>query len=79
MMAISLDTHKAIKHLMNAGFSPQQAEGMIDTLQQVNTSQLVTKTDMAEFKTDIYKFIMVNTIATIGLTVGLVVTLVKLL
>lgn len=46
MKTITLDTHKFILLLQEKGFSKEQAEGLIEAVQQIDASELVTKTDL---------------------------------
>lgn len=46
MKTVTLDTHKFILLLQEKGFSREQAEGLIEAVQQIDTSELITKTDL---------------------------------
>jgi PIN domain nuclease of toxin-antitoxin system len=46
MKSVTLDTHKFILLLQEKGFSREQAEGLIEAVQQIDASELVTKTDL---------------------------------
>jgi hypothetical protein len=49
MSATTLDTHRTVKRLMEAGFSPEQAETVTDVLVEtraLDLSELATKADL---------------------------------
>lgn len=48
-----LDTHRLIESLKQRGFSENQAEGITDAIQQIDLSQISSKADIAELKTEI--------------------------
>ncbi len=74
MAGITFDTHKAITDLVKAGFKQEQAEAIINFEKEKDTSQLVTKSDLSEFKVEMYKFY----ITAMGIQTGLIVALLKL-
>lgn len=43
MSTMAIDTHQTFKKLQEKGFSPEQAEGIVQTITE---SDLVTKTDL---------------------------------
>lgn len=47
-----LDTHRLIESLKQRGFSENQAEGITDAIQQIDLSQISSKADIAELKTE---------------------------
>jgi hypothetical protein len=55
-MAISsLDTHEIVKDLKSAGFTDEQAEAVtraVKKAQDIDLSNLATKTDLAELRTE---------------------------
>ena len=77
-MATTFDRHEAIKELERAGASPELAEALTALLRDVRAGdlgQLVTKTDLAEFKAELFKWL----IALLLGQAALIATLVKLL
>jgi hypothetical protein len=58
-MAISsLDTHEIVKDLKAAGFTDEQAEAVtraVKQAQDIDLSNLATKTDLAELRTELYE------------------------
>jgi len=56
-MAISsVDTHEIVKDLKNAGFTDEQAEAVtraVKKAQDIDLSNLATKTDLAELRTEL--------------------------
>ena len=56
MAVTALDTHETVKNLTAAGFTDAQAEALTSALrqvQQVDLSDLATKTDLAAVKADV--------------------------
>ena len=68
------DTHKAVKTLTAAGFSEEKAEALISAMGEVRTD-LTTKADLK----DLEPRMMRMHVASVAVTVGLVVALLKLL
>jgi hypothetical protein len=55
MVISSLDTHEIVKDLKAAGFTEEQAEAVtraVKQAQDLDLSNLATKTDLAELRTD---------------------------
>ncbi len=80
-MAMVLDTHEVVKELKAAGFTEDQAEAVtrvVRRAQDVDLSSLATKTDLAETKAGILKWM----VSTIGLQtvviIGAVIALVRM-
>ncbi|OHC75169.1 MAG: hypothetical protein A3G18_08155 [Rhodospirillales bacterium RIFCSPLOWO2_12_FULL_58_28] len=48
--AIALDTHAAIKRLINAGFTERQAEAEVSIIADLIEERLATKRDLAELE-----------------------------
>jgi len=48
MQTLVLDTNSVIKKLEQRGFSRAQAEGITDALKELDTSSLVTKSDLSD-------------------------------
>lgn len=83
-MAVTFDTHKFITTLKGAGFNEQQAEAVAAALQQAQQDQhpisreyldFRLKTDLAELKVDLIKWVTGALIA----QAAVIATLVKLL
>jgi len=49
---ITVDTHLAVKALMEADFSEEQAEAVVNTIKKINLSHLATKADVYDLKAD---------------------------
>lgn len=47
MVAI-IDTHRLITHLTSQGFSAAQAEGIVETITEIDRSHLATKADLQD-------------------------------
>jgi hypothetical protein len=87
---LKIDTLKFAKELTGAGLTQEQAEAIVRGLSDADTSDLATKADLAqlradmkadiaELKAEIFRFMYLQAMTVIGLTVGLTVTLIKLL
>lgn len=48
-----LDSHRLIETLKGRGFTIKQAEGISDALQEIDLSQLSTKTDVADLRSEL--------------------------
>ena len=59
-MAIITDTHKVITLLQQRGFSEAQAQGVIDAIKEVDTSELASKSDMDKLTSKVNVLIGVN-------------------
>lgn len=82
MTTIGMDTHEVVKELLAAGFTEGQAEAVtriVYRARDTDLSNLATKADLAETKTEILKWI----VSTIGVQtvviLGAVVTILRLL
>ena len=69
MSAITFDTYKIIKHLQEKGFSREQAEGLVEALQEVDVSQLATKRDLLELRYDLLKWLVPLLLGLYGLII----------
>ena len=87
---LRIDTVKFAKELTDAGLTQAQAEAIVRGVSEADTSDLASKadisllrTDLAELKAELFRFLYLQAITVIGLTVGLsiglTVTLIKLL
>lgn len=47
MKTVTLDTHKFTSVLQERGFSREQAEGLLEAFQEIDTSELTTKQDLS--------------------------------
>ena len=83
---LKIDTLKFVRKLIDAGMERRLAEAIVEGLADANTSELATKADLArveakidtanaELKAEIFRIVMLQAIAIVGLTV----TLIKLL
>ena len=75
----AFDTHKAVKALKGAGFDDTQAEAVVATVGDAIGGDVATKrdidqlkTDIAEFKAEIYRHLWLMAAGIVGLTVTLV-------
>jgi hypothetical protein len=53
---IVLDTHKVITRLKDRGFTEEQATGITEVVQEIDLSELATKSDLQELKVDMMKW-----------------------
>lgn len=65
------DTHKLVAQLQQRGFSAQQAEGIAEALQAVDSSALASKADLTALEARLYKFLFTAMAAQTALIVGL--------
>jgi hypothetical protein len=80
--ALRIDTLKFVRRLTEAGMERRMAEAIVEGLVESDTSDLATtsdvavlRTELAEVKAEIFRFMMLQAVAIVGLTV----TLIKLL
>lgn len=78
MNALPFDTHEVVKELKAAGFTDAQAEAVTRVVRDARTidlSNLATKTDLAETKAEILKWMVgtigIQTVVIIGAVVAL--------
>ena len=71
MATLVADTHKAIVLLQEKKFSPSQAEGIVEVLNQLDVLHLATKDDMKDLRLDVYKALAAQTVVIIGVVVTL--------
>lgn len=48
MNALTMDTHKFVRRLRDAGFEERQAEALVEGLGEMDTAQLATEADLKE-------------------------------
>jgi hypothetical protein len=83
---LRIDTLKFVRRLTEAGMERQMAEAIVEGLAEADMSELATKADLArveatlrteilELKSEMFRFMMLQAVAIVGLTV----TLIKLL
>ena len=53
MTTLILDTHRLVESLQSRGFSETQAEGITAAIQEIDLSNLATKADFVDLKTEI--------------------------
>lgn len=84
MSTLVIDTHRVTKILRDKGFTEEQAEGVLQAIGEVDLSTIASKTDIAGLKTDmanlkaeIFRFIVITAGVQIAI-LGLMMTLLKL-
>ena len=69
------DTYKAVLQLQQKKFSAEQAQGIVEILNQVDFSHLATKTDVndlrLELKLDLYKALAAQTVVILGVVIAM--------
>lgn len=74
MASITFDAHKFADRLKAAGVPAAQAEAEAHALADaLSASDIATKTDLLELKTDIIKWMVGLALAQVGLLVGILV------
>lgn len=75
---LRIDTLKFVRKLTEAGMDRRQAEAIVDGLSEADTSELATKTDIAELrvemrdmKAEIFRAMLIQAGTIVGLTVAL--------
>jgi hypothetical protein len=75
---LRIDTLKFVRKLTEAGMDRRQAEAIADGLIEADTSELATKTDIAELrvemremKAEIFRAMLIQAGTIVGLTVAL--------
>ncbi len=78
MATLSIDTHNAVKVLIDAGYSEKQAEGVVSIFQSAELKEIATKQDVhqlrgdiKDLRTELYRILMVQTVVTVGAVVGI--------
>lgn len=70
MSALTIDTLAVAQLLRKRGFTQEQATGVGEALQEIDASQLVTKSDLkeavADLKVDIVRWLVLTQIALAG-------------
>jgi hypothetical protein len=69
---LRIDTLKFARTLTDAGFTQEQAEAIARGIADADTSELATKQDLAELKAELFRFLLVQSIGIVGLTVALI-------
>ena len=69
---LRIDTLKFARKLTEAGMERPMAEAIVEGLAEADTSELVTKADLAELKAELFRFMLVQAMAVVGLTVALI-------
>ena len=79
---LRIDTLKFVRRLTDAGLDRPVAEAIVEGLSEADTSELATRSDIArldtsiaELKAEAFRFMLLQAVGIIGLTV----TLIKLL
>lgn len=69
--ALLTDTHKVVTFLQSKKFSPEQAEGIIEIVNQIDVSYLASKDDVKELKLDLYKALAGQTVVILGVVIAI--------
>ena len=90
MVSPVFDTYRAVNALKEVGFPDEQAVAVVDTIGGAMTGGLATKADLAEvkaelksditeFKSELYRLLWLMGMGLVTLNVGVTVALIKLL
>ena len=78
MATLVHDTHRAVLRLQQTKFSAEQAQGIVDTIENIDISHLATKDDIKDLriemygiKLDLYKALAAQTIVILGVVIAL--------
>ena len=72
MATIVSDTHKAILFLQKSKLSSEQAQGIVEFVEQyVDISHLATKDDVKDLKLDLYKALAGQTVVILGVVIAI--------
>lgn len=69
---LRIDTLKFVRRLTDAGMDRTIAEAIAEGLAEADTSDLATKADLAELKAEMFRFMLLQSIGIVGLTVTLI-------
>lgn len=69
--ALLTDTHKVVAFLQDKKFSADQAEGIVEVVNQIDISHLATKDDVKELKLDVYKALAGQTVVILGVVIAM--------
>ncbi len=58
MATLTIDTHKFITQLKDAGVEEKQAEAIVNGIKDINLEHVATKEDIAELKADLFKWLI---------------------
>ena len=71
MSTILINSREVLEILEESGINKKQARAITKAMETIDPSHLVTKVDMANLKADLIKFMFLQSIGIIGLTVAL--------
>lgn len=81
LATLNLDTYKVVKLLQSKGYTEEQAEGFISTLQDITLSGVATKQDIRDVRSEIQKvkveinnllkFQIIQTLTIVGVMIAL--------
>ena len=73
---LRIDTLKFVRKLTDAGMERRLAEAIVEGSSEADTSDLVTKADLkaelADVKAELFRFMLLQSIGIVGLTVALI-------
>jgi uncharacterized protein YoaH (UPF0181 family) len=79
MAMLTIDTYQAIQRLRASGMPSEQAQAVVETLQDINLEGMATKDDIAalkqdilEFKADLFKWLAPLFVGQIGIFTAIV-------
>ena len=70
MSTILINSREVLELLEKSGIKKDQARAITQAMETINTSSLTTKADLANLKAELIKFMFLQSIGIIGLTVA---------
>lgn len=73
--ALRIDTLKFVRRLTDAGMERRVAEAIVEGIAEVDTSDLATndlRSEIAELKAEVFRFMLLQAVGIVGLTVALI-------
>ena len=71
MTALLINSREALEALESSGLPREQAREIVKVFEQIDTGHLSTKADLVELKAELIKFMFVQSLTIVGLTVAL--------
>lgn len=72
MATLTLDTYRTVERLTSAGMPEKQAKAVVETLREVSLEDVATKQDLANLKSDIFKWAVPLLLGQVVLFTGIV-------
>lgn len=69
MSTILINSREVLELLEKSGLKKEQARAITKAMETIDTSSMATKADLADLKADLIKFMFLQSLGIIGLTV----------